>query len=149
MFLNRYVVERFFAAVFEAIVANDSIISLVKEKSSEYSNLFDVKKNTTIATPKPYPKMSTINKILINEEIQLAIWNVLQIPNTIKMPKFSLSILYGRISEMIHFPDIGFVFISDRSDEEYKKFIKQIVVFSDNIKVEEFSEEEAAAGAEP
>ena len=143
--LKRYVLERFFSAAFEAMVRNETITSLVKEKSSEYLNLFDVKKSSGISTPKLNPKMSNINKMLECEEIQLAIWDELEIPRAIKLPKFPLSILYGRISEMLHLPDIRLLYISDKADQGFKTFLNYIAIFSDNIPIEEYSEDEAAA----
>jgi len=143
--LKRYVLERFFSAAFEAMVRNETITSLVKEKSSEYLNLFDVKKSSGISTPKLNPKMSNINKMFECEEIQLAIWDELEIPRTIKLPKFPLSILYGRISEMLHLPDIRLLYISDKADQGFKTFFNYIATFSDNIPIEEYSEDEAAA----
>ena len=76
-----------------------------------------------------YPKMSTMNKILLNE----ALWSIIAVnlglPVTLKFPNLeSSSLIYGVLSDSIHNPDLDRVILSNKSDETFKVFFKALAV---------------------
>jgi hypothetical protein len=98
--------------------------------------------------PKPFPRMSHINKALCHSDVKDIVWTTLGFDkHSLVLPRFKNDILYGRLSEMLHAPKFPSVFISDKEDLEHKEFFRIVVEHYDLV-IKEYSEEEAAAGEE-
>lgn len=76
------------------------------------------------------PKMTTVNKILLNK----AVWSVvaanLGMSATIKFPDLGSSLIYGVLSSEIHNPDLDRVIVSNKADETRKVLFKALANMS-------------------
>ena len=63
----------------------------------------------------------------------------------IKIPKLPERLMYGKLSELIHKPDVSKVYIMSDEDEDFQVFMQAISKLSD-IEFEEINAEEARSG---
>ena len=61
----------------------------------------------------------------------------LKAPEELKLPDFPNDLLYGLLSETIHYPDLQDIIISDLADPHFKDFYKFVASLS-NKKYSEF-----------
>ena len=74
---------------------------------------------------KDYPSMTLVNAALHESAIWAAVAIDFSLP-TLDLPKLSQTLLYGVISERIHFPDLASVIVSDKADKAYKDFFNEL-----------------------
>ena len=106
--------------------------------------MFSVNKIDKSIVLKPNTKMSHVNKVLSHSDVKVVVWASLGYDESVVLPSFPNDVLYGRLSEMLHQPKYRSIFLSNRTDSEYKAFISAAVAKYD-LAIEEYSEEEAAA----
>jgi hypothetical protein len=70
--------------------------------------------------------MSTVNNLLLNADVRRVVWKHFQFSDQVVFPIFSSVLLYGLISELIHFPVVNKVILSDHSDEVDVIFYKTL-----------------------
>ena len=70
------------------------------------------------------PSMSSINKLLLNENVQKYAWEKLSIDKNVIFPSFSERIIYGELSEMIHRPELNMLYMSDIEFTSIQDFFK-------------------------
>lgn len=87
---------------------------------------------------------STMNQLLKIEEIQNIVWKNLNISTNITLPDFPNQLLYGAVSEIIHFPDVDRVLVSNMQTESFKAFFRYLAEKYDRD-YEEFDEDAANA----
>jgi hypothetical protein len=64
----------------------------------------------------------------------------------LKLPAFPKDVLYGSLSEKMHYPSIDRILLSNLADEDYKLFFREITIKICESKFREFNEEKTAAG---
>ena len=83
---------------------------------------------------KPSPKMTTVNIILKNEQLQSAVWEHFGWDRTkCPLPIFPNDYLFGVISTIVHNPDLRFIFMSNLVDEKYKCFFSNLAEKADRV----------------
>ena len=146
------------------IIKDPELIRLIRSKyPSDFGNLFvekaknkksqNQKQNGSVVLveedliimQKAYPKMTHINQVLGHPDVKGKIWASLGLDASIELPRFPNDVLYGRLSEQLHFPKFRSVLLSDKEDSKYKDFFIGVVTKYDLL-IEEYSEVEAAAG---
>jgi len=81
-----------------------------------------------LQTAKPYPKMTRINEALSFDDVRQLVWRAINFDNSsVQLPSFPSDLLYGRLSEMLHFPKFRSILISDSENEVYKVFFLTVV----------------------
>ena len=131
----RYILEVFFYKFHAEALQSKDLKELIILKCPTYQKDF----------LSSSPKVSTINNVLLDENVQEKAWKLMKVPNDIILPTFSDRILYGKLSENLHFPGIRVVYMSSMEDDAYKKFF-EYMVSKNRFQYEEFDEEEAALG---
>jgi hypothetical protein len=130
------------------VTSNQTLASTVKELSSyDFGKVFLADKVTGKFYPLKDVKMTNVNKFLRNNQIRQLLWEELEIPKNVEFPIFPSEILYGILSERTHVPPLlREVFVPSNAENEYKVFFKHLAS-NYNLRLQEFSEEEASAAA--
>ena len=105
-------------------------MQLIRDPNSNISSIY----KSMIKTSKiesdmknPIPKMTTVNIVLKNETLQYAIWNYFGWDRSeCPMPVFPNDFLFGVISNIVHNPDLKFIFMSNLVEKKYKCFFTNI-----------------------
>jgi hypothetical protein len=137
--------ERFFQEIIKLISIDREIIQLIRDNyPSDFSNLYYVRKHNR-AIIKDFPKLTHVNSLMSNKDIQSIIWTKLRLDANIKFPRgLPNELLYGSISEMIHLPKRKDVYLSNNIPNEQLTFFLMIIKRY-QLLAQQYSEEAAAA----
>ena len=73
--------------------------------------------------------MREMNRLLIaNHNLRIAAWEYVGLPQHVQLPHFdeSSELLYGILSEVMHFPNGAYVYISDQAPAVEAEFFKNL-----------------------
>ena len=70
--------------------------------------------------------MSTVNNLLLKEDVRREVWKEFKFSDDVVFPTFSNNLLYGQISELIHLPVVNKLLVSDLSDESDITFYRTL-----------------------
>ncbi len=97
------------------------------------------------ASKVPFPVMKDLNKLLLDSEIRAAFWKHMKFPTDLRLPTFSVSILYGVVSEPIHEPGFNAIFLPSNADQVMIDFCLVLAALN-QVQVKLFNAEAAVAG---
>jgi hypothetical protein len=101
----RCILEMFFDEVYEILRENQDIL---KHVPSDYLRK-DKKGDSSAVLIKEKLKKTELNRILRFKNVKDHVWEKINITNDVVLPDFPEELIYGSLSEMIHYPDAGIV----------------------------------------
>jgi hypothetical protein len=93
--------------------------------------------------------------MLLDATVKTAVWDAMQIPQTVRFPVLGEELLYGVVAEdiySIHGPLVRSVYVSDDESEDVVEFFKYLLdtMFAkEYLTLDSFSEADAWAGLLP